>query len=53
MPAPFSRSMFAYGEPVEVDGTAGEEVMEEKRAELEKSLTDLTDYVDNPDSYKR
>ena len=45
-PYPFSRGLFVYAEPLLVPRDAGEALMEEKRAALERALNELTDYAD-------
>ncbi len=47
MPYPFSRGVFICGEPVYVDADAETTEMEEARARLEKTLSDLTKRADN------
>ncbi len=46
MPYPFSKGLFIYGEPLFVPRDAGEALMEEKRALLERALNELTEYAD-------
>lgn len=51
IPHPFTRVVVIYGEPVYVARDLSEEEIEEKRIELEKSLTEMTDKADQ--YYKR
>lgn len=41
LPKPFSRAALIYGEPIFVDKKAGEDIIEAKRQQLEKSLNEL------------
>src|SRR3972149_1958861 len=51
IPHPFTRVVVIYGEPVYVTRDSSEEEIEEKRIELEKRLTEMTDRADQ--YYKR
>ena len=44
LPYPFSKGAFLWGEPIYVKK---EDDLEQKRVELERSLIEMTDYVDN------
>ena len=46
IPHPFTRVVVIYGEPVYVDRDSSEEKIEEKRAELEKRLVEMTEKAD-------
>ncbi|MCC6545454.1 MAG: lysophospholipid acyltransferase family protein [Nitrospirae bacterium] len=46
IPHPFTRVVVIYGEPVYVHRNTSEEEIEEKRAELEKKLVEMTDKAD-------
>ena len=46
IPHPFTRVVVIYGEPVYVTRDSSEEEIEEKRIELEKRLTEMTDRAD-------
>jgi len=47
IPHPFTRVVVIYGEPVYVHRDSSEEVIEEKRAELEKRLAEMTARADH------
>ena len=47
IPKPFSRVVVIYGEPLYVPRGMTDEQMEEKRAELEKRLVEITERADN------
>ena len=51
IPHPFTRVVVIYGEPVYVARDSSEVEIEEKRIELEKRLTEMTDWADQ--YYKR
>jgi len=51
IPHPFTRVVVIYGEPVYVTRDSSEEELEEKRIELEKRLSEMTDRADQ--YYKR
>ena len=51
IPHPFTRVVVIYGEPVYVTRDSSEEEIEEKRIELEKRLSEMTDRADQ--YYKR
>lgn len=42
IPLPFSKGVFVWGEPIHVDRDTNEDILEEKRQELERSLKSLT-----------
>ena len=46
LPYPFSKGVFMWGEPIEVDPQGGRPHLEEKRILLENRLNDLTDRAD-------
>jgi lysophospholipid acyltransferase (LPLAT)-like uncharacterized protein len=46
IPYPFSRGVFVWGEPVEVDHDTNREGLEEKRSRLERTLHELTETAD-------
>ncbi len=52
VPAPFSRIIIAYGEPMLVPGEADREERERLRLELERRLNDLTAELDATSGYK-
>ena len=41
IPKPFSRARFFYGKPIYVENTANDEIIEKKRAELQRKLDEL------------
>ena len=47
LPVPFSRGIFAWGEPVFVEDNSDEEYIEHKRDLLERELVSLTNLADN------
>lgn len=42
LPYPFSKAVYIYGEPIEIDRKASDDEMEEARLKLQNSLNDLT-----------
>lgn len=46
LPLPFSRGIYAFGEPIYIDKTSTEEEIENLRIELEKKLRDLSIRID-------
>jgi len=46
IPIPFSRVVYQVGPPISVPADAADEVMEQKRAELERSLIELAEFTD-------
>lgn len=53
IPYPFSKIAVMYGDPVYVPQDADDNVMEQKRVELEKRLNEITEYVDKYFSTRR
>jgi lysophospholipid acyltransferase (LPLAT)-like uncharacterized protein len=47
LPCPFSKGVFIWGEPVDVDPHGDRDHLEEKRLLLEKRLNELTDQADH------
>jgi hypothetical protein len=47
LPYPFSKGVFIWGEPVEVDQHGDRDHLEEKRILLENRLNDLTERADH------
>jgi len=47
LPVPFSRGVFAWGEPIYVENNSNEEYIEDKRALLERKLMSITNLADN------
>ena len=47
IPHPFTRVVVIYGEPVYVHRDSSEDEIEEKRAELEKRLVEMTEKADH------
>ncbi len=43
IPKPFSRARFFYGEPIYVENTSNDEIIEKKRGELQRKLDELVE----------
>lgn len=47
LPVPYARFVYRVGDPITVPPDADEDMIEQKRVEVERSLTELTDFADH------